>query len=166
MKKKLTLLYSWFIRTSMYFLPDIPVIMRFRGFLYSILMKKRGKNLQVASSSTLKGLQNISVGNNCFFALNTIVDASTFITFEDDVMIGYSSIIVAGNHTKINNSYRYGKPDRTPILIQHGSWVGANCVILAGSIIPPASCIAAGTVITKKLEKTGVYYRHSQIKCK
>ena len=166
MKKKLILLYSWFIRTLMYFLPDIPLIMRLRGFLYSIFMKKHGRNLQVASSSILKGLENISTGDNCFFALNTIIDASTSITFEDDVMVGYSSIIVSGNHTMIDNSYRYGKPKRSPILIKNGSWIGANCVILAGAIVPPASCIAAGTVITKKLDKIGVYYMSSQLKCK
>lgn len=166
MKHKLLLIYSWFIRTILFFFPDIPVIMRFRGYLYSFFIKNKAPNFQVAASSTLKGLENISIGANCFCASNTIIDASVSITLENDVMIGYSSILVAGNHSLQNGAYRYGPPIRSPIIIRSGSWIGANCVILAGSIIPQSSCIAAGTVITKELIKPGIYYRNSPLKCK
>ncbi|MEX5734383.1 acyltransferase [Providencia hangzhouensis] len=108
MKHKLLLLYSWLIRTLFFLFPDIPFIMRTRGFFYSLAMKKSGKNLQIASSSVLKGLENLSVGNNCFFAINTIISASTYITIEDEVMVGYASIIESGNHTLENSSYRFG----------------------------------------------------------
>ncbi|MBG3116100.1 hypothetical protein BBX45_03630 [Proteus mirabilis] len=166
MKHKILLLYSYLVRSFLFFFPDIPFIMRFRGFLYSIFMKKRGSNFQVAASSIIKGIENISIEENCFFASNTIIDASTYIFFGKDVMVGYSTIIVTGNHTLKNNSYRFGPPIREPIKINHGTWIGANCVILSGVTIPSASCIAAGTVINKKLDKSGVYYRHSTLKYK
>lgn len=163
---KIFLLYSWFIRTLFYFFPDIPLIMRLRGFLYSLFMKKRGNNLQVSASSIVKGLENISIGNNCFFAANTIIDAGTDIYLEDDVMIGYASILISGNHTLKNGSYRFGASKREAITIQFGSWVGANCVILAGANIPPSSCIAAGTSLGNKLPESGIYYRKSSLYCK
>ena len=31
LKHKLKQLYCWFIRTTLFFLPDVPMIMRFRG---------------------------------------------------------------------------------------------------------------------------------------
>lgn len=166
MKHKALLLYSWFIRTALFFLPDIPIIMRLRGYLYSFFIKNKAPNFQVAASSTLKGLENISIGANCFCASNTIIDASVSITLEKDVMIGYSSILVTGNHSLQSGSYRYGPPNRSPIIIRSGSWIGANCVILAGAVIPQSSCIAAGTVVTKKLIEPGIYYRNSPLKHK
>ena len=57
MKHKFLLLYSWFVRTIMYFLPDIPFIMRFRGFLYGVGMKKCGKDFQVTHNAIIKELE-------------------------------------------------------------------------------------------------------------
>ena len=48
MKHRLLLLYSWLVKTVLFFLPDIPLIMRFRGFLYSLGMPSCGSNFQVA----------------------------------------------------------------------------------------------------------------------
>ena len=135
--------------------------MRFRGYLYSIPMNGDKKNLQVASSATLKGLENITIGKNCFFASNTIIDASTNLTLNDDVMIGYSSIIVTGNHSIVHGSYRFGDPIRMQITIGSGTWVGANCVILPGVSITNSCCIAAGTVVNKSITVSGIFYRKS-----
>ncbi|PST85897.1 hypothetical protein C9I86_16815 [Photobacterium sp. NCIMB 13483] len=164
MKHKFLLLYSWLIRTVMYFFPDIPMIMRFRGWCYSFGMKSSGNNFQVASNALIKGLENIEVGTDCIIASNVIVDASTSLIISDEVMVGYSAIIITGNHTLYRGSYRYGKPNRESIHIGKGSWIGGHSLILAGSIIPPSSCIAGNTVMNKKLSKSGIYYRHSELK--
>ncbi|BBU99378.1 acyltransferase [Providencia hangzhouensis] len=158
---KLYLLYSWLIRVLLYFFPDMPIIMKFRGYLYSIPMSGCKRNFQVASSANLKGLENITIGKNCFFASNTIIDASTKLILNDDVMIGYSSIIVTGNHSIVNGSYRFGKPIRRQITIGRGTWIGANCVILPGVSITNSCCVAAGSVVNKSITEPGVFYRKS-----
>lgn len=164
MLHKFILLYSWFVRTVFYFLPDVPFIMRCRGKLYSLVMKKCGNDFQVSSSALIKGLENIEVGNHCLIASNVIIDASTSLFLDDEVMIGYSAVIVTGNHTIENGSYRYGEPVRESIYIGRGSWVAGNSLILPGAIIPSSSCIAGNTVINKPLIKSGIYYRYSELK--
>lgn len=62
MKHKLLLAYSWFVRTILFFLPDMPLVMRFRGFLYGLGMAKRGKNIQVTHDAILRDLENMSLG--------------------------------------------------------------------------------------------------------
>lgn len=61
MKHKLLLLYSWLVRTLLFFLPDMPLVMRFRGFLYGLGMAKSGKNIQVTHDAILRDLENISM---------------------------------------------------------------------------------------------------------
>ena len=67
MKHKLLLLYSWFIRTIMFFLPDMPIIMRSRGFLYGLGMAKCGKNIQVTHDAILRDLENICMGGEFYW---------------------------------------------------------------------------------------------------
>ena len=66
MKRKFLLIYCWFVRILLYFLPDIPIVMRFRGWLYGLGMKKCGCDFQVTHDAYIKDLQGISVGSHCF----------------------------------------------------------------------------------------------------
>ena len=149
MKLKFLLLYSWFIRTLLFFLPEVEPIMRFRGFLYGLGMKECGKNFRVTSDAIMNPLQSMVVGENVFIGNGTFIVAGDSLTIGSNVLIGPRNIIVAGNHTYENGSY-YGKPRREPIVIGDGSWICANCTITAGTIIPSRSIVAPNSTFGKK----------------
>jgi acetyltransferase-like isoleucine patch superfamily enzyme len=157
MTHKLLLLYSYFIRIILFIFPDIPIIMRLRGLLYSFGMKSCGRNFQVSSSSTLKGINNFSVGNDCYLAPNTVISAGMDIQFSNEVMVGYNSIIIDGNHTQIDVSYRFGPSLRKPINIESGVWLAANVVVIGGVSICSGCLVSANTVVYKNLSQTGIY---------
>lgn len=158
MKHRLLLLYSWAVRVLLFFLPDVPFIMRFRGMLYGWAMKKCGKNFQVAHNVILNSLEGLSVGDNVYIAMNNVIFSHGSITVEDNVMFGPSCTVTSGNHTFVNGSYRYGEPIEKPILIKEGSWIGANCVVLPGAELPPHSVLAAGAVLTSLVAcEEGIY---------
>ena len=149
MKHKLLLLYAWLIWLVTFFLPDIPFIMRFRGFLYGIAMKRCGENLQVSSSVIFKNLENCSFGRDVYLAPNVVINAISAVTLEDEVMIGFNSVLVSGNHSVFNNSYRFGASIKTPIFIGKGTWVGANCTLTAGASLLECNILAANSVLSK-----------------
>lgn len=157
MKHKFLLLYSWLIRTIMFFFPDIPMIMRFRGWCYSFGMKKAGNDFQVSSSVIIKGLENFSVGSNCYLAPNVIINCSGRISFDDQVMIGFNSVLVSSNHSLTALSYRYGQRIIAPIFIGFGSWVGASATILSGVTIGSSTVIAANSVVNINCDSESVY---------
>ncbi|MEZ9590569.1 acyltransferase [Vibrio breoganii] len=154
----LLLLYSWFIYLVTFFWPDIPFIMRLRGKLYSIGMNRSGNNFMVASGARLRSLENITVGNDVYIANDVIINAGGYVLLDDQVMIGFKTCIIGGNHSLLENSYRFGPSLTKPIHIGFGSWIGCNCSILAGSIIPKTTVIGAGSTVTKSLETPGIYY--------
>lgn len=156
MKHKLLLIYTWFIRVCLYFLPDIPLVMRFRGWLYSFGMKSSGKNFQVAHNVILNSLEWLSVGDNVYFAMGNISLCFGGIKVENNVMFGPNCVLTAGNHTYLNGSYRFGPSKSSPIIIGCGSWIGANCTILPGVNFPKSSVAAAGSVITKTMKYNGI----------
>lgn len=160
---KFSILYSWFIRITTKILPDIPIFMRFRGFLYSLMMSNCGKNFQVCSTAYINSLNSLSIGKNVYLAHNTTILGKEII-IGDEVLIGPNTVIVSGNHTYLNGSFRFGKSLSKPIVINNGVWIGANCTILAGSSIPATSIIGAGSVVSKKIEESGSLYAGSPAK--
>ncbi|MCP2044257.1 acyltransferase [Pontibacter sp. HSC-36F09] len=145
---KISILYSWFVRMVTIMLPNIPIFMRFRGFLYSLMMKDCGKNFQVSSSTVINSLTKLSVGKNVYIGPNTIVIGQD-IEINDEVLIGPSSLLSTGNHTMKNDSFRFGPPKRGQIIIGRGAWIAGNCSVVSGAILPAASVLAAGSVLNK-----------------
>lgn len=154
---KFSLIYSWFIWSLTFFLPDMPILMRMRGKLYSLVMKSSGRNFQVSSGARLFSLKHLVVGDDVFIATNVVVNSGCSIIIESQVMLGIGVVVVSGNHTLKNGSYRFGEMRRIPVKIGYGSWIGANSTLVAGAEVPCGSLIAANSVVTKKLSISGVY---------
>ena len=66
MKRKLLIIYSWLVRTLLFFWPDIPLFMKFRGWLYGLGMKRCGNDFQVTHDAIIKDFSGISIGNHVF----------------------------------------------------------------------------------------------------
>ena len=155
MKHKLLIFYMWFVRSVMYFWPDIPPIMRLRGWLYKPGLKECGRNFQVTHNVVINTLECFHIGNNVrlgiFSRLNGTNNGECYIG--DDVIIGQGSMISCGNHEFNGYNFRDKKPTRHyTTVIGRGSWIGANCTVTAGSHIPCYSLIAANSCVTHKME--------------
>ena len=130
MKHKLILLYAWLVRTLLFFLPDIPLFMRFRGWLYGLAMKECGRNFQVAHSVILNGLDLLCVGKDVYIAnsCNVILNGELKIGYE--VIFGPGVLVSTGNHQYDGNSYRFSastkedKPILTGLLFEYPRQVG------------------------------------------
>lgn len=157
MKHKLFLLYAWFIWAFTFFLPDIAIVMKFRGFLYSFAMGECGKNFQVSAGARLYCLPNLTCGNDVYIATNVVINACEKIILCDEVMVGIGSTLVSGNHTLLGNSYRFGEPERQEIFIGAGAWIAGNALVLAGGRLPMSSLLAGGAVLSKSFDEPGIY---------
>lgn len=154
---KLFLLYSWFVWLITFIVPDMPMTMRMRGWLYFLPFKKSGRNIQVASSARLIGLENIIIGSDVYIASGVVVNARGKIVICDQVMIGHETVVVAGNHTKINGSYRFGKSIAGDISIGFGSWIGGNCTVTANTQIGVGVLVGANSLVRGQLSDDSFY---------
>lgn len=149
MKHKFLLLYSWLIRAMLYFWPDIPVLMRLRGFLYGLGMKKCGTDFQVTHDTIIKDLQGISIGRHVFVGNGSIIMGSGTIEIEDEVLIAPHVIIISGNHGLKDDSFRYGAGECGHIHIGKGAWVAGNSTICKDSTLPAGSVLGANSFLNK-----------------
>ena len=151
MKQTFIQLWALYVRVFTNGLPDASLIQRFRGWLYGHKKKKRGKNFQVSSNVRFTFLNNISVGRDVFIGCDTTVLATNPVVLEDEVMLAHKVMIVTGNHTLKDGSYRFGEPKRAAVVIKKGSWVGALCTVLPGVTIGSGTVVGANSVVTKDI---------------
>lgn len=128
-------------------LPDNVMFMRFRGWMVSFFLGSCGKDFRVGRNVVLYNSSRIFIGNHVYIAYGNWLCAGETISIEDEVMVGPYSIIVSGNHMRVNRSFRYGPSDQRPIRIGKGAWIGANCSILSGADIGYGSLIGANSVV-------------------
>lgn len=138
-------------------LPDNVIFLRFRGRIAKPFFKSCGKKLGLGRDLTFYNPSNISIGENVYISIGNWFNAPANIIIEDEVMFGPKSVITSSNHTKHNGSYRYGKPQISPIQIGKGSWVSANCTITAGSNIGKGCLIASNSVVRGVVPDNSLY---------
>jgi acetyltransferase-like isoleucine patch superfamily enzyme len=105
-----------------------------------ILLDKPDAAIFIGSNTRIHGScihaqKSIYIGKNCLIAANCqIIDSNGHLLSFDDVS------------NRINT---YGVPKK--IIINDNVWVGANCIILPGTIIGEGSVIGAGSIVNKEI---------------
>ena len=143
--------YLWFhfITVGTSWLPDLRPVLRLRGFLLRPSFKNCGRNLQVSRLVTINFTNRLEIGSDVFIATGCWLHARGGIVLEDEVQLGPYAALVAGDHTQIDGSYRFGPSKLAPIRICHGSWVGAHATVTKGVVIGRGSLLAANSVATR-----------------
>lgn len=108
-----------------------------------------GENVQVTGRSSFICYQEISIGDDC--------------------LISWDNLLMDTDFHKIYNLDSRGDIDKAlngnkAITIGKHTWVGCRCMILKGAYIPENSVVAAGSVITKKLETSNAVYVNDDVK--
>lgn len=144
--KSIYLFIFYSLKSLLNFLPDNNFGNSIRGNMLGVFFKERGKNLQISKNTNIMYPWKISVGNDVYIGFGCWINAMSGVELKDEVITGPYVCISTGNHTKENNSYRFGKHITNPVVIEKGVWLAAHAVVLAGSHVSAGSCVAAGAV--------------------
>ncbi len=96
----------------------------------------------------------LTIGNKCFFNTNCSITCMEEISIGDGCQFANNLVIVDHDH-----DYRkgWGHYRSAPVHIGSNVWVGANCVILKGADIGDHCVIAAGSVVSGRIEPHTIY---------
>jgi acetyltransferase-like isoleucine patch superfamily enzyme len=100
--------------------------------------------------------------DNVYIAGATIIDCTTSIIIEDDVLISYQCIIADSDHhdldyrrrkddlaTWARGEFDWSKVKSSPVRVCKGAWIGARVIILKGVTIGVGAVVGAGSVVTR-----------------
>ena len=130
-------------------LPDVTPVLRLRGLLIRPALRRCGPNLQVARNVYIAFPDQLELGRDVFIGYGTWIQAGGGIIVEDQVLLGPYVVLIAGDHTPVDGSYRFGPADRAPITLGRGCWIGAHATVTKGVTIGAGALLAANAVAVK-----------------
>jgi acetyltransferase-like isoleucine patch superfamily enzyme len=117
---------------------------------------KIGENFSVNGSqipvylTTENKTAELIIGNNVFINYGVDIGCTTRVFIGNNVKIGPLTNIIDKNYHQLDST-TYDIPK--PIIIRDNVWIGRGCIILPGVEIGQNSVIAAGSIVTKSIEK-------------
>jgi maltose O-acetyltransferase len=145
--------YLWFhfVALATCWLPDLRPVLRLRGFLMRPSFKRCGWNLQVSRHVSIKFTNRLEIGKNVFLATGCWLHARGGIVLEDGAQLGPYAVLVSGDHTRIDGSYRFGPSTLAPIRVQRGAWIAAHATVTKGVTVGHGAVLAANSVATRDI---------------
>jgi virginiamycin A acetyltransferase len=116
------------------------------------------------------GIGDLIIGADSVINPGVVIYTGNGITFGKKVMVAANCTFSPTSHefrskdTPIREQGFMDPGNKKGITIGDDVWIGANCVILEGTIIGTGAVITAGSIIKGKLEEYGIY-AGSPIKC-
>ena len=132
-------------------LPDNVFFLRVRGALIRPFFGKCGHDLRIGRNVQFYNPELIDLGDHVYIAYGCSIMANDLIRIANEVMMSPYCVVISGNHSSQNGSYRYGPAIVAPILIEKGSWIASHVVVTAGCTIGENSLIAANAVVTQNM---------------
>lgn len=121
----------------------------------------RGDRLGVRKDAML------TIGDRTSINVGTMIICHDKIEIGEDTQIGpYCHILDHDHAYKTIEDLDSQKFNTAPVYIGNHVWIGANCVILRGSVIGDHCVVAAGTVVKGTYEANSLIYTKREIKTK
>lgn len=135
---------------------------------FKIAMKKDtklniGKKLRTRNNVSFRIYNSgtIKIGNNCFFNDGCSINCQKNIEIGNNVIFGQNVMIFDHDHDYKNDVNNFIMDD---VKIGNNVWIGANCIILKGTIIDDNVVIAAGTIVKENISNNKLVYQHREIR--
>jgi acetyltransferase-like isoleucine patch superfamily enzyme len=115
------------------------------------------------------GLGDITIGENCFLNPGTVIYSGNGVSIGNFVLMAPGCAIIPTNHEyKDKNEFIRNqgfRPSKGGVIIGNDVWLGANTVVLDGSVIGDGSIIAANSVVNCEVPPFEIWgSEHGKIK--
>lgn len=123
-----------------------------RARLLRRYFEQAGDGLRIHEGVRLIGVQQLSVGVNCWIGIDNVIQANGGVVIGDNVMLGPGVKIWSVNHV-FADAYRPVHEqgyEHKPVTIGNNVWIGANTFIMPGACIGDGVIVSAGSVVGGK----------------
>lgn len=107
------------------------------------------------------GFGDVAIGEDCAINSGTVIYSGNGVRIGNAVLIAANCTLAATNHAFADPDQRIRdqgfQPSRGGIVIADDVWIGANCVLLDGTVIGQGAVIAAGSVVRGNVEPYAIY---------
>jgi acetyltransferase-like isoleucine patch superfamily enzyme len=117
------------------------------------------KDVRIHATASIRNAQNVYVGKNSHINHHCCIWAGEHskIVLGDNLLMGPGVCIFSGNHSTVKGEpMTFQARKEESIVIGDDVWLGAHCVVTAGTQIANGVVVAAGAVVTRSITQEGV----------
>lgn len=126
---------------------------RFRALLWSIFVKRMGRNVYFLNGVVLASPYGVEIGNDVSINYGTHLSGAGGLKLGNYVNIGPNCQILTSQHRFDRMDFPMSKQGITTgeVVIEDDVWLGANVVVLPGVRIRRGAIVGANAVVTKEV---------------
>lgn len=147
----------------LFFEHSLAVFNGLKCFWLRVFGAQLGRGLVIKPSVRIKYPWKLKVGEHCWIGEEVWIDNLDLVTLGDHVCLSQGALLLCGNHN-------YKSPDFdlivAPIVLEHGSWIGAKAIVGPGVTVCSHAVLSMGSVAASSLEAYGIYRGNPAIKVK
>lgn len=123
---------------------------------------KIGKDVRIKPGIYIHHPWKLEVGNHSWLAECRIENLAP-VTIGKNVCVSQQAMLLTGNH-----NYKSVNFDliTKPIVLEDGSWIGANATVCPGIRVNSHAILTVGSIATKDLEAYSIYQGNPAVKVK
>lgn len=139
-------------------LPRFKTLNFIKSTFLRLFGSKVGKRVIFYPGVWINPPHNLVLGDDVDLALNVMITTSGKVEIGNRTLVGYGTKIISSNHIIPSDKKRIFNSghNHENVIIENDVWIGANCIILPGVRIEEGSVVAAGSVVTKNVEKYSI----------
>lgn len=100
---------------------------------------------------------NLSIGSHCYLGPEIFIDLLDRVTIEDNATISMRVSLITHIHVGQSSlAEYYFPPQKKPVLLRQGSYIGAGATILMGVEVGECAVVGAGSIVTKNVPPSAV----------
>lgn len=100
----------------------------------------------------------VTFGANFAISAESAIVCHKKVTFGDDCLLSWENLILDTDMHPIRDAAHRIINEPADVTIGDKTWIGCRCTILKGSVIPPGSVLAAGTIVSRPLDGENAVY--------
>ena len=125
-----------------------------RVFVLRLFGARIGSGVVLKPGINIKYPWLLSIGDHSWIGEDVWIDNLAQITIGSDVCISQGAMLLCGNHNYKSISFDLIV---SPILLESGSWVGAQSTVCPGVTLGSHAILTVGSVAVSDLEPYGIY---------
>ena len=145
---------AWFVVNALFFINPLNPVSSLKVGLLRLFGAKIGHDVTIKPGVNIKYPWRLRVGNHVWIGEKVWIDNLANVTLGDHVCISQGAMLLTGNHNYKKPSFDLIIGD---IILENGSWVGAQSTVCPGVTLHAHSILGVGSVATADLVAYHIY---------